>query len=658
MSQILRNEAPDDVLMQDRRAFIVLNPVAGRCNADLVRQVLDLSLALRGWSYMIYQTTGHDDFAAVLGPVIQERYDLVIAAGGDGTVSAVAQHLSGSYIPLGILPVGTANVLALELGIPFELAYAAALFADEHQLKKLDMMQVGDRRFLLQIGVGLDSLMIQNTARAAKRRFGRAAYLVTLLGKMIGYQSQRCTLLVDGQRMRPRVWQLLVANAGTLGVPPFRWGPDIAPSDGELDLCIFNVRLPFDYVRIGWQMLTGGEPVKPNVTYVRVKRRVIVSSDHAMPVQADGEIIGETPIQIDVLPQAITIVVPSVITDSLSKVVQEAAAMINKKEQTQPPPGDEEKQAVDEQAALQTRAALEEAIAAIQTPAQAEQVIADLKRMAGNVTEPQVAAHTPTPPDAAAAATVIQGAAAISEERKPQHVIAATAAQIAAAAPEDEQVLADAVQQVTNPKATTNTDEELARQRQLLRDALLKELKPLSALDVRLFLNVNHLPHPHWFNTFMYVLTSIMNRGDGWVLGMLIASMVNHRKGRRALIDVLPALWLATATVEFPIKHLVRRRRPFITLVQAIVVGRKPGSYSFPSGHSAAAFAGATLLRRHYPEWTPAFYTLAALVGFSRIYLGAHYPGDVCTGAISGTILAEAYRYAWEQLLDFVENED
>ena len=105
-----------------------------------------------------------------------------------------------------------------------------------------------------------------------------------------------------------------------------------------------------------------------------------------------------------------------------------------------------------------------------------------------------------------------------------------------------------------------------------------------------------------------------------------------------------PPLWFATLIVEYPIKYYFRRRRPFIDIVQAITVGRKPGSYSFPSGHSAAAFAGAWLLRRHYPRLTPLWYLIASLVAFSRIYLGVHYPGDVVSGSLLGTALAEAIR--------------
>lgn len=296
---------------EQARAFIILNPVAGNSTPDEVRAVLERTLGAQGWRYDIYETTGHDDIRAEVDRALAEGCDLVVAAGGDGTVSIVANALAETGVPLGILPIGTANVLALELDIPRDLEEAAALFAGELVFRELDMMRVRGRNFILQIGIGLDSMMIKDTARTAKRIFGRLAYVATLIGKLFGYHSQRYTIMVDGQRMRPRAWQVLVANAGTLGIPPLKWGPDISPADHELDLCIFSVRRPIDYVRLLRQFITGKYVKGSNVIYRRIHTHVLISADRPLPVQADGEIIGETPIEIDVVPRGIKIVVPS-----------------------------------------------------------------------------------------------------------------------------------------------------------------------------------------------------------------------------------------------------------------------------------------------------------------------------------------------------------
>lgn len=299
------------VATKQGRVFVVLNPVAGTSAPADVRQTLETLFTEHGRQCSVYETSGDDDaLAAEMAQVRQDGYDLVVAAGGDGTVSLVASNLVGSDIPLGVLPVGTANVLALELGIPQTLEQAAALLVEDHQVRELDVMRLGERHFILQIGIGLDSLMIKDTSRQAKRLFGRLAYMTTLLGKLFGYRSQRFTMLVDGKRMRPRAWQVLVANAGTLGAPPFRWGPDIHPTDGELDLCIFNVRTPMDYARILWRFVTGRHKHGPNISYVRVRNQAIITTDRPLPVQADGEIIGETPVQVAVVPRGIAVIVP------------------------------------------------------------------------------------------------------------------------------------------------------------------------------------------------------------------------------------------------------------------------------------------------------------------------------------------------------------
>jgi undecaprenyl-diphosphatase len=92
-----------------------------------------------------------------------------------------------------------------------------------------------------------------------------------------------------------------------------------------------------------------------------------------------------------------------------------------------------------------------------------------------------------------------------------------------------------------------------------------------------------------------------------------------------------------------------KRRRPFITIIQAIVIGKKPGTWSFPSGHSAIAFGGAWLLNHKFPQFWPLRYVLAALVAFSRMYLGDHYPGDVASGSLLGMVFAMFFRWLFKR---------
>jgi len=307
-------------------AFVVLNPVAGRTTPEDVRNALDTTLGQGGWEYEIYETKPDDDIPAQVRHALDEGCDLVIAAGGDGTVSMVANSLVGSDVPLGILPAGSANVLALELGIPGDIPTAAALLVGEHGKRKLDVMRMGEHYFILQIGVGLDAIMIKDTDREAKRALGRWAYMQTLARNLLGYESPRFTIVVDGKRMRPRAAQVLIANAGTLGAKPLTWGEHIHPNDGQLDLCIVRVRTLLDYPRVIWQFVTGRRGNKNNIQYVPIHESVTLAADKPLPVQADGEIIGTTPITVTVVPRGITVITPNEPeTASPLKIFREAA---------------------------------------------------------------------------------------------------------------------------------------------------------------------------------------------------------------------------------------------------------------------------------------------------------------------------------------------
>src|SRR5204863_1296903 len=187
------------------------------------------------------------------------------AAGGDGTVSLVADRFgrSSAVAPdappalLGIIPLGTANVLARELVIPLDLETAVAVALERRRIVDLDAIEVDGHRFFTQVGVGLDARMIEQTSRHAQLRLGRLAYLISLARKSREHQPARLHLRLDGRRhVRVRAWQLVIANAGTFGAQPFTWGPDIDPTDGRLDVCVYDVQSMADTLRLLWRVLS------------------------------------------------------------------------------------------------------------------------------------------------------------------------------------------------------------------------------------------------------------------------------------------------------------------------------------------------------------------------------------------------------------------
>ncbi len=290
--------------------------------------------------------------------------------------------------------------------------------------------------------------------------------------------------------------------------------------------------------------------------------------------------------------------------------------------------------------------ALKDAIADIDSPEKAEEVIEKLeKRTAGKpvteVEQTQPPAKTPE-----TARRVEETAKAAPKSKKTENVLDATARAVTTPDKRQREIVSEAAQEVFNPEqqgaAPTVADKQ---KRDYLQRAVLKRLKPVDALDTSLFLKVNHLPHNRFFNAIFYGLTMAFKGGTAWFLIMGIRALRNRRATGEILREVALPLAISGALVEYPIKMYFKRRRPFITIIQAIVVGKKPGTWSFPSGHSAIAFGGAWLLNRKFPRFSPLRYVVAGLVAFSRMYLGDHYPGDVASGSLLGVLFAMLFRW-------------
>jgi undecaprenyl-diphosphatase len=221
-------------------------------------------------------------------------------------------------------------------------------------------------------------------------------------------------------------------------------------------------------------------------------------------------------------------------------------------------------------------------------------------------------------------------------------VIEAAAKEAAALEGEPYEAVAEAIQEVTNPELQGQPD-KLERPRRYLLDAVLRHpgISLAAKLDTRLFVLINvHTPRTSAIDHFFSRLSAIFTGGWIYMIFVALAFPFRPRQTWELLKRISLPTIAAALVVEGPVKLYFRRRRPFIDIVRAIIVGKKPGNWSFPSGHASAAFGGAFIVAKYIPWLRPIVYPIAALVAYSRIYLGAHYPFDVLTGSAIGVTLA------------------
>jgi len=294
-----------------KHLFVIFNPVAGTNNPASVRQAFEHHFNTNTCRYELYETTGNENVSQIARDAARRGFDVVIAAGGDGTISQVADGLIEHEVPLAIIPVGTANGLAQELGISANLDEACRLVVESRTTTSIDAMHIGEMFAVLNVGIGIDSVAIRDTGREQKRRFGRLAYLWAGVKQMLGFQPRRFSIAVDNHHRRYHAAQVQLANGGVIGNHLFRWGADVRPDDRVVDVYIISARNLLDYLIIAWFILTRQQKRSRRLRYLRAQRSVVIHADKPLPVHADGEIIGDTPVTIRIVPGAVRVVVPS-----------------------------------------------------------------------------------------------------------------------------------------------------------------------------------------------------------------------------------------------------------------------------------------------------------------------------------------------------------
>ena len=298
------------------RARLIHNPTAGPRDVQRGLKRVRSFLKRRGWSIEYQVTEKSGDTTRLSRAAAQEGYDVVIVAGGDGTVNEAVNGLAGTRTALGVLPVGTGNMWAKQLGVPtytltnpLRLFEAAAGLA-EGTIRRIDVGRVNDRHFLCWAGIGLDA---QVTAELEPRqrhtkRLGALPYAIAAILVARDFKGVRTRVFLDGKIVRGRTLLVLVSNIqqyiGTLRV-----APEARIDDGLLDVFVFK-GLGFPYaVRHLLKIISQRLLQDPRVVH-RQAREVEVWTEWATPVQVDGDPIGTTPVTLRAVPLALRVLVP------------------------------------------------------------------------------------------------------------------------------------------------------------------------------------------------------------------------------------------------------------------------------------------------------------------------------------------------------------
>jgi diacylglycerol kinase (ATP) len=220
-------------------------------------------------------------FAAAGEPV-------VIAAGGDGTLNEVVNGLAGSATLLGVLPAGTMNVFAREMGIPFDSMEKAFQVIERGFVQSVDLFEANGSPFVQMAGVGFDAMVIEETSWEAKRRLGPLAYLLAAV-KVLGEKPPKLEIIcADGRREEGVA---VLAGNGSLYGGQFKFFPSANNHDSKLDVLVYKeagYRLVLDSLR---GLAFGGIDLVASTSYFQTED-FIVKSDREVPVEVDGELIG------------------------------------------------------------------------------------------------------------------------------------------------------------------------------------------------------------------------------------------------------------------------------------------------------------------------------------------------------------------------------
>ena len=286
-----------------RRIAVILNPAARGERAQRLRARIE---AL-GEGAVLQVTSCCGEAETLARAAVQEGFETIVAAGGDGTVNEVVNGIAGSTSALGLLPLGTMNVFATELGLPTRDLDACWEIIRDGQTRVVDLPNGNGKHFVQLAGVGLDAQVVKETSRASKKTLGPLSYLISA-AQIAARQPPR--LQIESEDATTDEGSFVLVGNGRLYGGPFPFFKQAVIDDGLLDVLVFKRLNYLQMVRYLQDVIFSSQITSPEVDYFQTAS-LRVSSESAVPVELDGELIGNCPIKFQIQKQALRVCAPA-----------------------------------------------------------------------------------------------------------------------------------------------------------------------------------------------------------------------------------------------------------------------------------------------------------------------------------------------------------
>ncbi|MBN2909429.1 diacylglycerol kinase family lipid kinase [Polycladomyces sp. WAk] len=286
--------------------IMIVNPVSGNGRGRKVWERVSRLLKKEGLPYRVYFTTGRGHATVLSRQAVESpQVKAVVAIGGDGTVHEVGNALVDTNVPLGYLPAGSGNDFAVAHRIPLDplKAWERVLHG---RSRAVDTARIGERFMIGFMGIGFDAAVAKRVNDSRWKRFGKFVYAGGVLREWARFQPVNVRITMDGTLYDlDRVWLIAAAH-----IPNYAGGMQICPGaeddDGRLDICCVRDVTRRDFLRLFPSVYRGTHVDQPFIVFRRAKQ-FTVSSEIPLLVHADGEVIGQTPIAVTVLPQSLKV---------------------------------------------------------------------------------------------------------------------------------------------------------------------------------------------------------------------------------------------------------------------------------------------------------------------------------------------------------------